>query len=398
MTRREIEQLLGGYATGNLTAEERERLFTAALDDQELFDRLAREEPLRELLQDPVARGRLRAVLDSPKLSWYKRWVPAAVAAALAGSALTLFVLERKPREVRIDQIAQMKVPPVAERMPIPRDLQLPPLPERAAAAPRSPRVSQSKRAEPASPPSVIASLKNAPAATETLPAPPPAAPLPPTGAAPEAAADSPVRAQPMAGLPGGIGGVPPSAQNARALFYAVNLQPSAFRAQTQNRAETREAAPKLAQPAAAPAANLGLRYEVLRKLASGELSGTDPRDLGVGDEVVLRLEANDAGYLSVLERRSSGAWQILTRDQPLERYVSYTVPRGGTLTSEGAGLQQVFVLFSRTPLGDAAAAGRGGRSQLSTATPAEKATYVVSTASDAASQQIGFPITLIYR
>ena len=48
----DIRKLLGGYATGTLTAEERQALFEAALDDQALFDALAKEQPLRDLLDE----------------------------------------------------------------------------------------------------------------------------------------------------------------------------------------------------------------------------------------------------------------------------------------------------------------------------------------------------------
>ena len=41
MSPEEIKKLLGGYATGTLTAEEQQALFAAALEDQELFDALA---------------------------------------------------------------------------------------------------------------------------------------------------------------------------------------------------------------------------------------------------------------------------------------------------------------------------------------------------------------------
>ena len=57
----DIRKLLGGYATGTRTAEERQALFEAALDDQELFDALAKEQPLRDLLEDPAARAHLLA-------------------------------------------------------------------------------------------------------------------------------------------------------------------------------------------------------------------------------------------------------------------------------------------------------------------------------------------------
>jgi hypothetical protein len=52
----EIRRLLGGYATGTLTEEERNLLFSAALEDQELFNALADEEALRELLAEPATR------------------------------------------------------------------------------------------------------------------------------------------------------------------------------------------------------------------------------------------------------------------------------------------------------------------------------------------------------
>ena len=62
----EIRHLLGGYATGTLTDDERARLFAAALDDQALFDALAEEQPLKDLLDDPESRGYLLAELDQP--------------------------------------------------------------------------------------------------------------------------------------------------------------------------------------------------------------------------------------------------------------------------------------------------------------------------------------------
>jgi hypothetical protein len=68
MKREDIRKLLGGYATGTLTAEERQALFEAALDDQELFDALTKEQPLRDLLEDPAARARLLAALDDSPL------------------------------------------------------------------------------------------------------------------------------------------------------------------------------------------------------------------------------------------------------------------------------------------------------------------------------------------
>ncbi|HJT89908.1 MAG TPA: hypothetical protein VJ732_18685, partial [Bryobacteraceae bacterium] len=90
MNRKDIRKLLGGYAAGNLTEEERQALCEAALDDQEMFDAVAREDVLREALDDAAARGRLLAALGELKHAWYKRWIPVAVAAAVAGLVLAI--------------------------------------------------------------------------------------------------------------------------------------------------------------------------------------------------------------------------------------------------------------------------------------------------------------------
>ena len=97
MNRDDIQKLLGGYATGTLTPEEQEALFCAALDDQELFDALAREQALRDLLRDPAAKAELLAALDQRPVRWYQRilpsWRPLAAVAAMAGvSALAVVV------------------------------------------------------------------------------------------------------------------------------------------------------------------------------------------------------------------------------------------------------------------------------------------------------------------
>lgn len=56
MSADEARQLLGGYATGNLSPAEREALFLAALEHQEVFDELVREQEWKELLDDPTMR------------------------------------------------------------------------------------------------------------------------------------------------------------------------------------------------------------------------------------------------------------------------------------------------------------------------------------------------------
>src|SRR6266404_4338951 len=78
MNREDAQKLLGGYATGNLTAEEQRLLFEAALDDQELFDALAEEQALKDVFDDPVSRERVRlAVAAAPRARgwWARPWI-----------------------------------------------------------------------------------------------------------------------------------------------------------------------------------------------------------------------------------------------------------------------------------------------------------------------------------
>ena len=52
MNRDDMRKLLGGYATGTLTDAERKALFEAAMEDQTLFDAIADEGVLKELLDE----------------------------------------------------------------------------------------------------------------------------------------------------------------------------------------------------------------------------------------------------------------------------------------------------------------------------------------------------------
>src|ERR1017187_2841830 len=95
MSPEDIKKLLGGYATGTLTAAEQEALFAAALDDQELFDALAREQPLRDLLRDPAARAELLSALNSPasRPGGFWQWLRRPMVAGLAVAAVAEIAL-----------------------------------------------------------------------------------------------------------------------------------------------------------------------------------------------------------------------------------------------------------------------------------------------------------------
>ena len=96
MAEHELEKLLGGFAADTLTPEERQKLFTAALQDQQLFNALADEQALKELLTDPAVRRRLLDALPqtSPSraggsvswLDWFRRPAGLALAGGLAAA------------------------------------------------------------------------------------------------------------------------------------------------------------------------------------------------------------------------------------------------------------------------------------------------------------------------
>ena len=99
MSEHELERLLGGFAADQLTAEEKQRLYTAALRDQQLFNALADEQALKELLTDPAVRRRLLQVLNQANssgagsVSWLDRFRRPANLALAGGLATAIFAL-----------------------------------------------------------------------------------------------------------------------------------------------------------------------------------------------------------------------------------------------------------------------------------------------------------------
>lgn len=94
---RQAEKLIGGWVAGTLTAEERTRLLDASMKNQALFDALADEEGLRELLADPGVRRELAGLLQAePRESWWQRLfrpVPMAAFSAVAVAVVGLLVV-----------------------------------------------------------------------------------------------------------------------------------------------------------------------------------------------------------------------------------------------------------------------------------------------------------------
>ena len=389
MSREEIEKLLGGYATGTLTGEERDALFAAALEDQVLFDLLAREEPLRELLEDPLAKARLRRALEESAVPWYRAWLrPALLGALVTGMAVVAVVVERQAARrpgVAILARAPRPVLPVPVPSPLPQALE-------KREVPQPGRPGEAKPAD----------LQAVP--TSVAPDRPPSVPAPPS--APSAAvAGQSASAGPAQALEGRFGrtvGVSlPSPQDAYELFYGSGLRPALgpnlFRSGQQSGSPAAAGA-RVGGRALPQALHLGVRYRVLRRLPDRSFAEvSSDQELDAKDEVTVVIESNDDGYLSVIERTPDRTWRGVVLDR-IARMQPYTVPATGVLTFEAARPIELFIQVSRQPLTTEDRAPAEGSDQVFSNRGTERRTYVVSTASDVMAQRVGFAITLRHK
>jgi hypothetical protein len=206
VTREDIQKLAGGYATGSLTDAERRTLFEAALDDQELFDELAREQALKELLETPGAKDRLLAVVEHTvrdKPFWVNGWFW--IAALAISIAIGLVV----PRYL---------VPTSSE---IETAQEIPPTPPPAVAPPAAPPVTGTATEERKTP-----APRRAPATKAQSPAAEP----------PREVASAPVAEPPASALGGLAGGAPQAAASRAAAPVAAPL-PAALKNELQAKA-----------------------------------------------------------------------------------------------------------------------------------------------------------------
>jgi hypothetical protein len=363
MSREEIQKLLGGYATDTLGEVERRALFEAALEDQEVFDALAKEQALRDVLQDPLARQQLLDALGPARTrartqvwEWLRQ--PAALAAA-GGVALLLIMAGLALRRTGMP----------AHRVVIMADLR-----RQSAPAP--------KKFEP--PPSRQREKPRA-----ILPAPP------------MLNERSDVA---QAVLPAIAPALPQSAEVARELYSRPNAQAPAFATSPLPQTQMKMARAGVAAPMAS---NLGVRYSLLLKSADGEYA---PTRLGTqfhpGDSVRLRLEPNDSGYLYLFERDATGGWRLAST-QRVARGQPCLLPASGALHDEQPGRKDLLVVLSpreepslaglQTAELDALAASASADLLKATVSSGESA-YAVDTRPRAGQQRVAFEITLEFR
>lgn len=112
----DVRKLLGGYATGTLSEDERNALYSAALEDEELFAALADEQVLKNLLEDPAARAELLQVASASRPAKRSLWLwwLAPVSMALIVSVVAIRFSVDKPAPVITAEIRTPAVPPPA--------------------------------------------------------------------------------------------------------------------------------------------------------------------------------------------------------------------------------------------------------------------------------------------
>ena len=112
----DVRKLLGGYATGTLSPDERQLLFEAALTDDDLFAALSDEHVLKELLDDSTVRALLLRAAEEPRFSVvaaFREWFESPKSKALVATGAVLLAVigfkELRPKAEVPAQIAELR-------------------------------------------------------------------------------------------------------------------------------------------------------------------------------------------------------------------------------------------------------------------------------------------------
>lgn len=307
MSREEIEKLLGGYATDTLSEAERRVLFEAGLDDQELFAELAKEQALRELLQDPPARQQLVEALGpvcEPMGARAWRWLRRPAVLAMAGGMAALLIvggLLLRPRKV----LRKEEVVVVADEISRPK------APPAATPAAKKPATT-SRNAEPRRRLKRWLQAPESPVLTghNQLAAPPPALPLA------EPAPPPPAAARPTASaMPAG-----------QAVAGSISPQMAKARSVT-------------------PTATV--KYSLRLMNADGTYLRAPPDAVfHTGDSAAVQVEPSEAGFLYLFQKNATGAWKSIAT-VTAEKGQRYVLPSGGIQSATPAHLDLILV-FTR--------------------------------------------------
>ena len=368
MSEHDLEKLLGGFAAETLTPEEKQALYTAALQDQQLFNTLADEQALKELLSNPAVRRQLLMSLEQkqapavdsplPWLDWFRRPAGLAFAGGLTAAALAVVLgvrIYQDSLKQTSQAVATEAATPTSPPMPLPPASQ-PPAPQIREPQPKSKKdagpdnmTTRERSAPPVSKNEAASdvardSLKQQPVQEEVRrEATAPGAALSKSAeealssaeqklagsSSPPAKASVPAPTQATAGAPAAGVGTP--AVSARALFYAGNetRQDEGRMAREKERAAKplAESAPQanrlgrplegLSQPGKAVGTigqlkPLGLRYSFVVRGSDGQEREVDAATASKSTaSIFLTMEANQEAYLQVWKTAGSSTPQL---------------------------------------------------------------------------------------
>jgi hypothetical protein len=390
MKREDAEKLLGGYATGNLSPDEQRALFEAALEDQELFESVADEAALKELLDDPGTRRLLLEALPARRKSFIRRW-PVwswAAAGAVAASVVVGIALMRAPEHMLQYSADKQPVAEMAQTAP-----RVPPAEHELAQAPSAPKAQSARRlnepqrrnvqpalsylqAEPKVKQEVREVEKPVEGLDEKARAKADAAAATGVESRAQAVAPSPVletvvvdRVAPMPAA---------SVVSARELFYGATRAKSGFLARAEKR-RSLGSSDQRSLPA------LGIRYTISRRDADGKYTVVNPETkFQTGDTIRLTFESNASGSLSISDGTATLANLAVIAN------TSYVVPSSGALDMSGPKtLRLTFAVEQKAEMDTSATA-----KELLVQRSGDNVNYVVMPAPAA---RLSFEITLAH-
>ncbi|HSB18002.1 MAG TPA: hypothetical protein VLE22_26360 [Bryobacteraceae bacterium] len=347
----DIRKLLGGYATGTLTEEERQALFHAALEDQDLFNALADEHAIKELFDDPATRARLLAGLSERKsafrrlFDWIARPVPLGIAGTVAVAVLAAVVLIRPAGKPPLQQVAMA---PRSEAV-APAGVEGPSPEEPAKQDQRLTKTLAARKdapATPAAPPARATELKakrnleeSGELASSMVPKP------------------AELRDEAKAGVVGGVVGGVAGGYATQAPAPAPAAAPATVSSSVGKESRAKAASEVLSVRQEAVEENVRVarsaaetppivRYHLLRENIAGPKEMEQDAAFRPEDRVRLAVEPATDGQLSVT-LRSPGQPDLVLFDEPVRKGKSYTIPQeAAPPMSAGAGDQKLVLSF----------------------------------------------------
>ena len=139
-----------------------------------------------------------------------------------------------------------------------------------------------------------------------------------------------------------------PATDSGDTSYQAARKSPEGTRVQNASIANAEVVGPPLA-----------LKYRLLKRSLDGPYDEVDTDTVfKSGDKIRVSVEANDSGYLYIVQQGSSKTWSVLFPNEDTEqgsnriqRNREYEIPGGGRFTfDDQAGSEKMFIVLTRRP------------------------------------------------